>query len=80
MAWMNYNEMTPKIVKTNQKMIFIVINHVQHQSNSFHWPKHQDVCWVPSDYILCVIDSPNLPTTRGQYTFSSQTLNIIDAK
>ena len=49
-------------------------------STSFSWPKHEDKCWVPSEHVLCIIDSPNLANTRGQYHFSKESIDCISTK
>lgn len=44
---------------------------------SFHYPKYEDVCWVPYDHVLCCIEAPILATLRGQYTLPEKTVKKI---
>jgi hypothetical protein len=38
--------------------------HPHGPSPSFSWPAREDMCWVPSNHILCTIDPPS--TTNGR--------------
>ena len=44
---------------------------------SFHFPKNEDLCWIPTAHIICSIDTPTLATTRGQYQVTSATTKRI---
>lgn len=44
---------------------------------SFHYPKHEDVCWILYEHILCCIEAPMLATLRGQYTLPKNTVTTI---
>ena len=57
--------------------IFVKFMHPNGPSFSFFWPKHEDLCWVPSEHILCVVDSPDPLTSRGGYKFSVKNMNLI---
>jgi len=70
------------IIETDEEYGDFLINFMQPHGplNSFNWPTHQDKCWVPKKYVLCVVVSPNRVTRRGQYQFSKQTVHIISCK
>lgn len=57
--------------------VFIKFMQPNGPSNAFFWPKHEDECWIPNAHILCVVDSPNLASTRGQYSFPKETIQFI---
>ena len=44
----------------------------------FHFPNHEDGCWIPRSHLLCCIEPPVLATTQGQYRISSETAKKID--
>ena len=38
--------------------------HPHGPSRSFHWPRVDDICWVPITHLLCAIDAPTTITGR----------------
>ena len=52
--------------------------HPKRPAASFHFPNHEDVCWMATSHILYCIEPPVLATTRGQYHISSKTAKKID--
>ena len=34
--------------------------HPHGPSKYFHWPSHEDICWVPLSHVLCKIKQPQL--------------------
>ena len=45
-------------------------------AQSFHWPAHEDKCWVSEDHLLKILPSPT--TTSGRlYSFPKKTLEDV---
>ena len=51
--------------------------HPKGPAASFHFPKHEDICWIPTMHIICCIDPPILATTQGQYQITTDTAEKI---
>ena len=54
--------------------------HPHGPSHSFHWPEKRDICWIPCQHILCLVDAPMLINSRGFYQLSLKSAkNVNDA-
>lgn len=40
-------------------------------STSFHWPCRPDAVWLTLTQVLCVVDTPDMQSSRGHYKLSS---------
>ena len=50
-------------------------------SHLFHWPKKRDICWIPCQHILWLVDAPTLINSRGFYQLSLKSAkNVNDAR
>ena len=47
-------------------------------SHSFHWPKKRDICWIPCQHILCLVDAPTLINSRGFYQLSLKSAENVN--
>jgi len=48
------------------------------QSPFFSWPSRGDICWVPSEKIICVLTSPTAATASGRkYSIAKKDLVYI---
>ena len=65
-------------VDQDNKDALIKFMHPHGPSPSFHWPKHENVCWIPHHHVICVVETPNLTTARGLYSISSRSRNQIE--
>ena len=64
------------IDKEDVKAIFL---HPKGPASSFPFPKHKNVCQIPTRYILCYIKFPTLATTKDKYQIFSTTYKKITA-
>ena len=44
---------------------------------TFHWPSKSDICWVPFQHVLCVIDVPTLVSNRGHYQLTPHSSKLV---
>ena len=54
--------------------------HQKGSASSFHFQKHDNVCWIPTGHILCCIEPPTLAIIRGLYQVLSKTSKKIIAE
>lgn len=64
-------------IDTEHEDLKINFMHPKGPAASFHFPEHEDVCWIPCVHILCSIESPTLATARGQYHILPETAQQI---
>lgn len=74
-----YIGVVQELDRTNDDLL-VNFMHPNGPSRSFYWPQQEDLCWVPFQHVLCVIDVPSLATTRGQYHLSTQCKKKINKK
>ena len=49
-------------------------------SHAFHCPEKRDICWIPCQHILRLVDAPTLINSRGFYQLSLKSAeNVNDA-
>ena len=51
--------------------------HPKGPSTSFFWPERVDEVWVHSSQILCLVDSPNMTSSRGFYSLAAKSSSDI---
>jgi len=47
--------------------LLIVFMHPHGPARSFHWPAREDICWVPLQDILSIIQAPTTPNGRNYF-------------
>jgi hypothetical protein len=58
--------------------VFIQFMHPHYPSNSFSWPPHDDVCWVPQTHLIARIETPLLSSVSArQYHLSKKDISTI---
>ena len=63
------------VMEVNAEQGDIKLNflHPKGPAVSFHFPKNDDLCWIPRAHIICSIDTPN--TCYNTWTISSHFCN-----
>ena len=54
--------------------------HPQGPSKFYHWPQHDDICFVPKNCILKIIDVPTTTSTGRTYEISTEDREVIIQK
>ncbi|KAG8180983.1 hypothetical protein JTE90_024731 [Oedothorax gibbosus] len=60
-----------KMIEAAEGDALVQFMHPNGPSRSFHWPNHDDECWIPFPHILQVIDMPSTETGR-QYRLTEK--------
>ena len=48
---------------SKEKDVQLSFMHLHGPVTSYHWPEKEDICYVPLQCVLCLVDAPN--TTNG---------------
>lgn len=47
--------------------VLVSFMHPHGPARSFHWPQREDVCFVPLQCVLCLVNPPSTPNGRQYY-------------
>ena len=64
-------------LSVENKDIQVKFMHQRGPATTFFWPQKEDICWVPTAHILCLLVPPTSNSTGRQYQFTTEEIKDI---